>query len=147
MIISKKIEEAKNKIRKSSEKPLIVLSQDDSFNRKIIEYGKFDILLSPERGNRSNSIRKINSGLNHVVAKIATKNKVSIGIDVDEIKKLSKKEKAERLSKVKQNIEICRKAKAKIIVISVTENKKNIYNFLISLGASNIQAKEATKSF
>ena len=147
MIISTKIEEVKNKIKKSSEKPVIVLSQDDSFNRKIIEYGKFDILLSPENGNRSNSIRKINSGLNHVVAKIATKNEVSIGIDINEIKKLSKKEKAERLSKIKQNLEICRRAKTKIIALSETNNGKNISNFLISLGASNTQAKEATKSF
>ena len=147
MIISKKIEETKNKIKKSSEKPLIILSQNDSFNRKIIEYGKFDILLSPENGNRSNSLRKINSGLNHVVAKIAAKNKISIGIDIDEIKKLSKKEKAERFSKIKQNIEICRRTKTKIIAISKAENKKNKFNFLISLGASNNQAKEATKSF
>ena len=147
MIISTKIEEVKNKIKKSREKPVIVLSQDDSFNRKIIEYGKFDILLSPENGNRSNSIRKINSGLNHVVAKIATKNEVSIGIDINEIKKLSKKEKAERLSKIKQNLEICRRAKTKIIALSETNNGKNISNFLISLGASNTQAKEATKSF
>ena len=147
MIITKKIEEAKNKIKKSSEKPLIVISQDDLFNRKIIEYGKFDILLSPEKGNRSNSIRKINSGLNHVVAKIAAKNKISIGIDIDEIKKLSKNEKAERLSKIKQNLEICRKSKTKIIALSKNENRKNVFNFLISLGASNNQAKEATKSF
>jgi len=147
MIISTKIEEVKNKIKKPSEKPAIVLSQDDSFNRKIIEYGKFDILLSPENGNRSNSIRKINSGLNHVVAKIATKNKVSIGIDINEIKKLSKREKAERLSKIKQNLEICRRAKTKITALSKTHNGKNIFNFLISLGASNTQAREATKSF
>ena len=147
MIITKKIEEAKNKIKKSSEKPLIVISQDDLFNRKIVEYGKFDILLSPEKGNRSNSIRKIDSGLNHVVAKIAAKNKISIGIDIDEIKKLSKNEKAERLSKIKQNLEICRKSKTKIIALSKNENKKNVFNFLISLGASNNQAKEATKSF
>ena len=147
MIITKKIEEAKNKIKKSSEKPLIVISQDDLFNRKIVEYGKFDILLSPEKGNRSNSIRKINSGLNHVIAKIAAKNKISIGIDIDEIKKLSKNEKAERLSKIKQNLEICRKSKTKIIALSKNENRKNVFNFLISLGASNNQAKEATKSF
>jgi len=147
MIITKKIEEAKNKIKKSSEKPLIVISQDDLFNRKIVEYGKFNILLSPEKGNRSNSIRKINSGLNHVIAKIAAKNKISIGIDIDEIKKLSKNEKAERLSKIKQNLEICRKSKTKIIALSKNENRKNVFNFLISLGASNNQAKEATKSF
>ncbi len=147
MIFAKKIEEVKNKIKKSSEKPLIVVSQDDLFNRKVIEYGKFDILLSPEKGNRSNSLRKINSGLNDIMAKIAAKNKISIGIDIDGIKKLSKNKKAERLSKIKQNLEICRKSKTKIIALSKNKNRKNVFNFLISLGASNTQAKEATKSF
>ena len=62
MINEKKIEKAKNKLKKSSEKPLVVLSQDDLFNRKMVEYGKFDVLLSPERKNLNDSIRKINSG-------------------------------------------------------------------------------------
>ena len=52
---------------------------------------------------------------------------------VKNIKKLSKKEKAERLSKIKQNLEICRRAKTKIIALSETNNGKNISNFLISL--------------
>jgi len=147
MINEKKIEKAKNKLKKASEKPLVVLSQDDLFNRKMVEYGKFDILLSPERKNLNDSVRKINSGLNHVVAKISTKNHISIGIDIDEIKTLSKHEKARRLSKIKQNLKICMRAKTKTKIISKRKKKKDFFHFLISLGASTEQAKEATKSF
>ena len=147
MINSKKIEKAKKEIKKSIEKPLIVVSQDDLFNRKILEYGKFDILLSPEKGNKKDSIRKINSGLNHVVAKIATKNKISVGINLDEIKTLSKTEKAKRLSKIKQNLKICRRSKTKTKIISKKGNKRELLSFLTSLGASTKQSGEATKSF
>jgi ribonuclease P/MRP protein subunit RPP1 len=133
------LEEAKKQIKKS-EPPVIIQAQDDNFNRKILEYGKFDVLLSVESGNRKNSLRQIDSGLNHVLAKIAAKNKIAISIDLNEIKKLSKSQKAQRLSKIIQNIKICRKAKTKIKVIN-TNDKKNTSSLLLSLGASTTQIK------
>lgn len=122
-------------------KPIIVQAQDDTFNRKLLEYGKFQILLSPETGNRKNSIRQIDSGLNHVLAKIATKNKIAIGINLEEISKLSPEKKAKRLSKIKQNISITKKAKTDLYIKG---NKKLGFHLLISLGASTEQAKKAT---
>jgi len=139
------IEQTKNRVRKSK-KPIIVLAQNDNFNRKMLEYGKFDILLSIEAGNRKNTIRQIDSGLNHVLAKIAVKNNISIGLDLNEIQKLPKTGKAKRLSRIAQNIKICRKVKTKLAVINTT-NKIDVFHFLISLGASTKQAKEATQSF
>jgi len=142
MINTTNIEEAKRLIRMSKEKPVVVLAQNDEFNRKILEYGKFDILLSVERGNRRRTLRTIDSGLNHVLAEIATKNKVSIGIDMSELRVLAKEEKANRLEKIKQNIKICRKAKTRLILLSYKDNK-DAFAFLISLGSSTKQAKEA----
>ncbi len=139
------IEQARKEIKSSKEKPIIVQAQDDNFNRKILEYGKFQILLSPEAGKRKNSLRQIDSGLNHVLAKIATKNNIAIGINLNEIKSLQKKEKAERLAKIAQNIKLCRKAKTKITLISA-KNKRESASFLTSLGASTQQIKETTKS-
>ena len=145
MITASNIEQAKKEI-KAEKKPIIVKAQDDNFNRKILEYGKFHILLSPEAGKRKNSVRQIDSGLNHVLAKIAAKNNIAIGIDISEIKKLTKQEKGEILAKIVQNIKICRKAKAKIKVIN-SEDKRNALSLLITLGASTKQAKEATQDF
>ena len=76
MINTTNIEEAK-KLLKKEETPKIVLSQNDEFNRKILEHGNFDILLSPETGQRKNKIRQVDSGLNHVLAKIANKNNIA----------------------------------------------------------------------
>jgi len=43
MISTNNIEQAKRLIKNSKEKPILVKAQDDHFNRKILEYGKFDI--------------------------------------------------------------------------------------------------------
>lgn len=140
MINTTNIEEAKKLIKKE-EIPKIVLAQNDEFNRKLLEYGKFNILLSPEMGSRKNKIRQTDSGLNHVLAKIAKKNNISIGINLEELKKLQPKQKGERLSKIKQNIKICRKAKTELAI--KTRYLQEAKNLLQNLGASTTQLKEA----
>ena len=140
MINTNNVEEAK-KMLKKEQSPRIVLAQNDDFNRKIAEQAKFEILLSVEKGNRKNKIRQIDSGLNHVLAKIASKNGIAIGINLKEIIILGKKEKAERLAKIKQNIKICRKSRTRLAVIGAPVQEAR--ELLQSLGASTQQIKEA----
>jgi len=135
------------KIRKTirdpkTEKPIIVQAQDDKFNRKILETGGLNVLLSVESGKRKDKPKLLDSGLNHVLAKIATKNKVSIGINIEEIQKLPRKDKAKRLARIKQNLKVSRKGKNEISVLNY-KDKKNSSSLLLSLGASTKQAKEA----
>lgn len=141
MISTKNLEEAK-RIIKTSNKPIIVLAQDQKFNRKIVEFGKFNVLMSPERLESSSSLKQSNSGLNEVLARIAKKNNISIGIDLDEIKKLNNEEKLSRLIKIKQNIKICQSVGTRIFVTN-----KSYKDVLLSLGASTKQSKEATQYF
>lgn len=130
------IEEAKKLIRKA-ERLIVIVAQNDEFNRKILEHGRFDILLSPEAGNRRNKLRQTDSGLNHVLASIAAKSNVSIGIDLQELKKLEPKAKAERIARIKQNIVLCRKAKTQLAV--KTKHIREARDLLHSLGASSDQ--------
>lgn len=139
MINNQKIEEVKKLIKKE-QSPKIILAQNDEFNRKILEYGNFDILLSIENGNRTNKIRQTDSGLNQIVAKIAKNKNVAIGIDLEEIRSLEPKQKAERISKIIQNIRLCRKTKTKIAVKTSSLEKARL--FLFGLGASTQQIKE-----
>ena len=77
------------------------------------------------------------------MAKLATKNNVAIGIDIKSLTSVKdKKLKAIRLARIIQNIKVCRKAKTKIKLLNF-KNRKNAFDFLISLGASTQQAKEA----
>lgn len=143
MIISTNSIEETRKLIKKSEKPILVQAQNDDLNRKILEYGKFDVLLSPEAGTKRDKPKQLDSGLNSILAAIAEKNGVAIGIDIKEIDSLDKAEKAKRLARISQNIKICRKTKTKIAVINA-KDKKDAFALLISLGASTKQASETT---
>jgi len=137
----KDIEKAKLAIRKEP-KPIIIAGQDELFNRKLLEYGKFDILLSPERGMRNDGIKWLSSGMNEIMGRIAKKNKIKIGINLKEIRCLEKKEKAVRIARIRQNIKLCRKTGVKMTVVGDC-NTRNALGLLMSLGASSNQAKEA----
>lgn len=146
-ISTSNLETAKKLIKKAEKsgkqaKPIIVQAQDNKFNRKLLEYGKFDILLSPEAGKKKDGIKQLDSGLNNVLAKIAAKNKISIGIDIKELSTLEKERKALRLARIAQNIKTCRKAKTKIKALNF-KDEKDAFSLLLSLGASTKQAKEA----
>ena len=143
MINTPNLEQAKRLIKKEN-KPIIVKAQNLEFNRKILEYGKFDIIFSIEDTKGEDNPKKLNSGLNHIMAKIAAKNKIVIGMNISEIQKLGKKEKAVKLARIRQNIKICRKAKTIIKVLNY-KDRRNAFSFLLSLGASTEQAKEAIK--
>ena len=141
MISTTNPEKAKQLIKKTK-RPIVVEAQNDAFNRSVLEYGKFDLLLDIHSGKRKNTIKKIDSGLNHVLAKIATKNHISLGIDLKALTKLDKKEKSEVLSRIVNNIRVARKAKSKLKILNY-KDKKSAFSFLLSLGASTQQAKEA----
>ena len=132
------LEQAKKEIRKA-ERPTIIKAQDDNFNRKILEYGKFDILLFPQNKIAKDKPKQLDSGLNNVLAEIAEKNKITIGFDLEELRKIEKKEKAKILARIKQDIKLCRKAKIKIVLLNY-KDKIDSLNFLLSLGASTQQA-------
>ena len=124
---------ARNKIRearKQKKGEIIFTSKDDELNRKILEKEKIDILLLSLSG-RKDFQKQRNSGFNQVLAKLAQKNNVSIGISLDEILSVEKKEKAEILARVRQNIKLCSKNKLKMVFVSGKKTDK--YN-LKSLG-------------
>jgi RNase P/RNase MRP subunit p30 len=121
-------EKARKKIKE--EKGKIVFTSDyDELNRKILEKEKIDILLLNHK-NRKDFFKQRNSGLNSVLAKIAKKNNISIGINLDELIDFEKK--AEILARVKQNIKLCNKNKIKMIFINRQEkNKRNLKNLKV----------------
>ena len=115
-----------------------ISSSNPDLIRKAIE-NKVNILeIQPLK---SPSLKK--SNFNDVLARLAAKNKVAIGINLERIKSLEKREKAQALSAIKQNIKILRKANTQI---AISNNKARF--LLLSLGASTKQAHEAqTQSF
>jgi len=117
----KKIKENKNKI--------IIFSGNDELNRKILEKEKINILLI-NQVNRKDFQKQRNSGFNQVMAKMAKKNNIVIGINLDEIiDSENSKDKSKILARIKQNIKLCNKNKLKMKFISPSgKNQRNIYD-------------------
>ena len=127
LIQEKTFEKARNEIRKNKGKTIICSSNDDDLNRKILEKEKVDIFM-PLLENRKDFQKQRNSGLNHVLAKIAKKNNVVIGISLDEIVKSKEKEKSKVLARIKQNIRLCNKNKLKMRFVFSDKNKRDIHD-------------------
>ena len=133
IISGKTFEKARKEINENKSKEIIFTNDDDDLNRKIIEKLPINILLLNQK-DRKDFQKQRNSGLNQVLAIIAKKNKISIGINLDEIIESSPKQKAEILARVKQNIVLCNKQKIQMKFITQnSENKRNPHD-LKSLG-------------
>ena len=116
-------EKARKLIKENKDKKIIFSSEDDELNRKILEKEFIEILLLNQKG-RKDFQKQRNSGLNQVLAKLAKKKNIIIGINFDELVNSEEKEKSLILARVMQNVRICNKNKLKMKFIS-KENKKN----------------------
>ncbi|MEX0920332.1 MAG: RNase P subunit p30 family protein [Candidatus Pacearchaeota archaeon] len=124
---------ARKAIRENKGKEIVFSSDDDDLARQVLEKENINILLINLSG-RKDRMKQRDSGLNHVIAKIAKKNNVRIGINLDEILDAkSKKEKSEILGRVRQNVKLCNKNKLKMKFIFSSKNKKDQHD-LKSLG-------------
>ena len=143
MINTGDIELARKLIQKEK-KPVIVKAQNGEFNRKILDNGRFDVLLFPEQDERSkkDKLKKFDLGLNHVLANIAKRKNIRFGLDIGEIKKIDKEDKAKSLARIIEIISICNKADVKLMCFNY-EDGRNASALLLSLGASTKQASEA----
>ena len=121
----------REKIRSAKGKNVIFSSDDDELNRKILEKEKINVLLLNQE-NRKDKMKQRDSGFNHVLAKIAKKNNVTLGINLHEILENKGKKKAEILARIRQNVKICSKEKLKMKFISA-KRQMNPYD-IKSLG-------------
>ena len=125
-------QKARDKIRKAKKEgnEVIFSSHDDEFNRKVLEKESINTLLINLAG-RKDRMKQRDSGFNQVLAKLAKKKDVTIGINLDEVISSARKEKLEVLARIRQNVKLCSKNKVKMSFIS--KEKRNTYN-LKSLG-------------
>jgi ribonuclease P/MRP protein subunit RPP1 len=136
---------------KKSNKIIALQGRDNAFNRRAIETLKINYLVNVEFGSKKDGLKQRDSGINHVVAKEAAKKGIGFVIDFNYLRMLDGEELARVLSRIIQNIKICRRAKVEIKLASFAEskndlpNEKDIEGFLTSLGMSSQQVKTAKK--
>jgi len=139
------LNEARKQIQKlkQDKTEIIVQAQNPEFNRKILETPDVDMIIGLELHNRKERLKQRDSGLNEVLCKLAAKNNIKIAIDLIPIIKLPKIEKARVLSRISQNIKLCKRTKTKIIILPKKYSKQEILSFFLNLKASTNQAQEA----
>ncbi len=128
---------------KKQKKQVIVQAQDDEFNRKILEIPDVDIFLGSEIHNRKDRMKQRDSGLNEINCKLAVKNNIKLAINLPLVIQLPKKEKAKVLARVMQNIYLCKKTKAQLIVFPSKYKKQDVISLFLSLKSSTQLAKKA----
>ncbi len=142
MINTKDINEARKEIQKlvRAEEKIVVYAQDDDFNRKIFEIKNVDMVVGLEIGGRDR-LKQRSSGMNEVIAKLAKKNNIEIGIDLSKIRGLNPLEKGKVLSRIRQNISLCKRTKARIVILGIDSKEAN--SLIVSLGGDTQQGKLA----
>src|SRR3989344_8293131 len=110
----------------------IVQGKDISFNRKQLE-NKATGLLVLSHKDKKDKLKQRDSGLNHVLAKIAKDNSITLATDLQELtEEKDKKNKATILSRIIQNIKLIKKYKNKFKLLNAG-NKQQAFSFLLSL--------------
>ena len=125
----------------------IVFGGNDNVNRKAVENKNVEILMCPEKNRNGFFLSFEDSGLNQVLCKLAEKNDVAIGFNFNEV--LNSENRKDVLAKMMQNVRLCRKYKARMILISGAKNElemrrsNDLISFGICLGMTAGETKQA----
>lgn len=133
------INEVRKEIDKFSKqgKEVAVIAGDSDFNRKILENKKVNVLLFSDFTGRD-KLKQRDSGLDHVLCKLAISNNITIGFDLSFLKDKSDLVISQKASRLAQNIRLCNKYKNKIKIFNYTRNEIiELRAFLLSLGMNN----------
>lgn len=118
-------------------------------NRLVVEVKKIDLLLSPEKGVKKDALHHRNSGLNHVICKLAQKNKIAIGFNFNDVLRSKGITRAEVLGRMMQNVRLCRKYGLRMVIGSFAQDKwqmrakNDLISFGIVLGMHQEEARKA----
>lgn len=114
----------RSKRKENPEAEIRFLSDNDDLNRKILEKEQISTLVL-QQFKRKDFQKQRNSGLNQVLVKLAKKNKIKIGICLDEILKATPKDKSNILARVRQNIKLCNKGKVNMVFCGASVKDKS----------------------
>jgi RNase P/RNase MRP subunit p30 len=115
------LNELRNKIKEEKEK--VVVLGNDKINRAALEDKKLDVLLSPERNDRKDSLHYRKSGLNQVLCKLAKRNDIAIGFDFSSLINSEKEQRSKIMGRMFFNYKLCKKYKVKMIFSTFAKNK------------------------
>ena len=125
----------------------LFLSKDYETNRKMVENKKIKVLVNPHVNSLKDSLHHRSSGLDQVLCSFANKNKIAVAFSFDTLTSPT------MLGRVKQNINLCRKFKVRMLFFSFAEDIYgmksviDLMSLLKVLGMTGKEAKEALSGF
>lgn len=126
----------------------LVLVKSSLKDRIILESKGADIIFNMEHGSGRDFIYSRNSGLTHVLSRLASKNNVMAGFSFSLL--LNSENRSLIMGRVMQNIRFCRKYKIKTVIASFASSPyemrswHDLMSLFVSLG---MHPKEARDSF
>ena len=136
LIDAKNLRELRSKLVNTKD-VVIVNGGNEIINRFCLENNKVNILLNPEKNDNNDFMHSRNSGLNHILCKIANENDKIIGINFNYLLDLNESRRIIALGRIMQNIRLCRKYRVKVYIINMIDkwNNERSTKDLKSLGA------------
>lgn len=140
---AKTTEELRKLVRTRREYDVLLVRGSDLYlNRKAVQTKEVDILTHPEFNRKD-------SGLNHVMAKLAARNNVAIEINFREILLSSKNTRSHIMHNIAKNVMLCKKYKTPIIICSgaISHLQLKDPKILMSMGCLlGLELNEAKKA-
>jgi RNase P/RNase MRP subunit p30 len=120
------------------DKIVVINTNSDRKIRESLSSKNVDILLDPHKRRSIGKINQQDSGLNHVLLKLAKKNRVAIGFSLTEIME-DVRLRPRIFSQIKQNLRLCNKYGVCIVVfLSDTSNSSDVSSLFRVLGSKSV---------
>ena len=131
------------------EQGILTFVQCSDQDRPILERGAADVLFGAESTQPKDYAHQRGSGLNHIMCELAQKNKVAIGFSFASVLGVFGSKRAQLLGRMMQNIRLCRKYKAKMLIGSFAadpwkmRSPHDLQSFFTVLGMHPADTKKA----
>jgi RNase P/RNase MRP subunit p30 len=132
--------------RRMSDLVLVLGSEN---NRQVLEQGHADVLFELETQQHRDFIYQKNSGLNHILAELAVKKEVIIGLSFSMLINSEPKNRPRLFGRLMQNMRLCKKYKAKMAIASFARAPEemramvDLRSLFACLGLEQSMAKQA----
>ena len=110
--------------------------------RAWVERGAAEVIVMNHAAAKNDTLKALDTTFTPVIARIAAKKGVALGIDLAMLRALDAYTQARELARIQRAIEVCRKAGAGIAVLHARD-KRSAHAFLLALGASTQQAADS----
>lgn len=144
----KNIQKVNNKLKN---KNVFIAIKCSDINREVIEKPKANLVFSLEEYGWKDYMHQRASGLNHILCRLANKNKVIVGFSLSSL--LDSRSVSIILGRIMQNIKLCRKFKVKTMICSFAQNPyqmrspHDIMSLFTILGMHEKEAKDSLENF